>query len=154
MHPFKIVYKRDQTPCRILPPLTILLFFLPPISHRGLPHFVSWVLWYSSHNSQGLGFPGGPFGKESACNAGDFSLIPGSGRSPGEGIDYLLQYSWTSLVGQMQCRRPGFDPWVGKMTWRRKQLSSPVFWPGEFHWQRSLAGYSPWVTKSRTQLSD
>ena len=71
MHPFKIVYKRDQTPCRILPPLTILLFFLPPISHRGLPHFVSWVLWYSSHNSQGLGFPGGPFGKESACSLGE-----------------------------------------------------------------------------------
>ena len=40
-------------------------------------------------------------GKESACNAGDPSLIPGLGRSPGEGIGYPLQYSWASLVAQL-----------------------------------------------------
>ena len=39
------------------------------------------------------GFPGSLAGKEFACNAGDPSLIPGSGRSPGEGIGYLIQYS-------------------------------------------------------------
>ena len=39
------------------------------------------------------GFPGSSVGKESACNAGDPSLIPGLGRSPGEGIGYPLQYS-------------------------------------------------------------
>ena len=43
------------------------------------------------------GFSGSSAGKESACNAGDSSLIPGSGRSPGEGIGYPLQYSWASL---------------------------------------------------------
>ena len=32
------------------------------------------------------------------------------------------------------------------------KLPTPVFWPGEFHGQRSLAGYSPWVTKSQTRL--
>ena len=37
-------------------------------------------------------------GKESACNAGDPDLIPGLGRSPGEGTGYPLQYSWASLV--------------------------------------------------------
>ena len=37
-------------------------------------------------------FPGGSDGKESDCNAGDLGLIPGSGRSPGEGNDYLFQY--------------------------------------------------------------
>ena len=41
----------------------------------------------------GLGFPGGSAGKESACNAGDVGLIPGLGRSPGEGEGYPLQYS-------------------------------------------------------------
>ena len=41
-----------------------------------------------------LGFPGGPDSKESACNAGDLGLIPGSGRSPGGGNGYLLQYSY------------------------------------------------------------
>ena len=38
-------------------------------------------------------FPDSSVGKESACNAGDLSSIPGSGRSPGEGKGYLLQYS-------------------------------------------------------------
>ena len=45
-----------------------------------------------------LGFLGSSAGKKSACNAGDFGSIPGSGRSTGEGIDYPLQYSWASLV--------------------------------------------------------
>ena len=40
-----------------------------------------------------LGFPHSSVGKESACDAGDLGWIPGSGRSPGEGIDYPLQYS-------------------------------------------------------------
>ena len=47
-----------------------------------------------------MGFPGNSAGKESACNAGDPNLIPGSGRSPGEGIGYPLQYSWSSLMAQ------------------------------------------------------
>ena len=47
-----------------------------------------------------------------------------------------------------------FDPWVGKICWRRKWQPIPVFLPGELHGQRSLAGYSPWVAKNRTQLSD
>ena len=41
-----------------------------------------------------------------------------------------------------QCRRPGFDPWVGKLPWRREWLPIPVFLPGESHGQKSLAGYS------------
>ena len=36
---------------------------------------------------------------------------------------------------------PGFDPWVGKVPWRREKLPTPVFWPGEFH------GGSPWGCK-------
>ena len=42
-----------------------------------------------------------------------------------------------------QCRRHGFDPWVGKILWRRKWQPTPVFLPGESHGQRSLVGYSP-----------
>ena len=48
-----------------------------------------------------MGFPDSSIGKESTCNAGDPGLIPGSGRSPKEGIGYPLQYSWASLVTQM-----------------------------------------------------
>ena len=40
-----------------------------------------------------MGFPGGPAGKESACNVGDMGTIPWLGRSPGEGNGYILQYS-------------------------------------------------------------
>jgi len=40
-----------------------------------------------------------------------------------------------------------FDPWVGKIPWRRKWQPTPVFLPGESHGQRSLAGYSPWDRK-------
>ena len=47
------------------------------------------------------GFPGSSAGKESACNIGDPSSIPGSGTSPGEWLGYTLQYSWASLVAQM-----------------------------------------------------
>ena len=48
-----------------------------------------------------LGFPCGSAGKESACNERDPGSIPGLGRSSGEGTDYLLQYSWASLVAQL-----------------------------------------------------
>ena len=58
-----------------------------------------WETWVRS-----LGwevFPDSSVGKESACNAGDPSSIPGLGRSAGEWIDYPLQYSWASLVAQL-----------------------------------------------------
>ena len=52
-----------------------------------------------------------------------------------------------SLVAQLvknhqQCEGPGFDPWVGKIPWRRERLLTPGFWPGEFH-----GLYSPWGHK-------
>ena len=57
--------------------------------------------------------PGCSTGKESACNAGNPSWIPGSGRSLGEGIGYPLQYSWSSLVAQMVKNLPAMqDIWV------------------------------------------
>ena len=68
---------------------------------------------------------------------------------------YIIQY--TNYMGfpggsddkesTCNCGRPSFDPWIGKFPWRREQLLTPVFWPGEFHGQRSLVGYSPWGHK-------
>ena len=49
-----------------------------------------------------------------------------------------------------QCNRlkiPAFDPYVGKILWRRTQQPTPVFLPGESHGQRCLAAYSPWGRK-------
>jgi len=56
-----------------------------------------------------MSFPHSSASEESVCSAGEWGLIPGSGRFPGE--------------------------------------PTPVFFPGESHGQRSLVGYSPWVTK-------
>ena len=52
-------------------------------------------------------------GKESACNAGDPALVPGSGRSAGDRIGYSLQYSWASLVAQLVKNLPAVrETWV------------------------------------------
>ena len=60
-----------------------------------------------------LGLPGSSADKESACNAGDSGLISGSGRSPEEGIGYLLQYTRASLVAQMVKNLPAmWETWV------------------------------------------
>ena len=57
-------------------------------------------------------------GKESFCNAGDPCSIPGSGRSPGEGTCYPLQYSWTSLMAQL-VKNPSamWKTWVWLLSW-------------------------------------
>ena len=68
--------------------------------------------WLFSMEAQG--FPCGSAGKESACKKES-----------------------ACNVG-----RPGFDPWVGKIPWRREQLLTPILWPGEFH-----GLYSPWGRK-------
>ena len=47
----------------------------------------------------------------------------------------------------LQCWRPGFDPWVGKIPWRRKWQPTPVFLPGKYRGWRNLAGRSPWGGK-------
>ena len=59
------------------------------------------------------------------------------------GLPWWLRWQRVCL----QCRRPGFDPWVGKISWRRKWQPTPVFLPGKFHGRRSLAGYGPWGHK-------
>ena len=61
-------------------------------------------------------------------------------------IYYLLGASPVIQI-HLQCRKHGFNPWVGKMPWRRKLQRTPVFLPGKSHRQRSLAGYSPWGHK-------
>ena len=103
-----------------------------------------------------MGFSGSSTGKESVCNAGDPSSFPGSGRSPGKGINYPLQYSWTSLVAQMVKNLPAmWETWVQLLGWE-----DPLENVGEVgmasyssilllcpHGQRSLAGYRPWGLK-------
>ena len=63
-------------------------------------------------------FPGGSDGKASVYNAGDLGLIPGSGRSTGEGTGYALQYSLASLVAQLVKNPPAkWETWVRSLGW-------------------------------------
>ena len=65
-----------------------------------------------------LGFPDSSVGKESACNAEDPGLIPGLGRSAGEGIGYPLQYSWASLAVQLvKNLATVWETWVRSLGW-------------------------------------
>ena len=62
-----------------------------------------------------------------------------------------------SLVAQMVKYLPaiqetGFNPWVGKIPWRRKWQPTPVLLPGKSHGQRSLVGNSPWGLKETERL--
>ena len=71
---------------------------------------------------------------------------------PGFTKPILCETIRTSPVAQrlrihLQCRKPRFNPWVGKTPWRRKWQPTPEFLPGKSHGQRSLVGYSPWGLK-------
>ena len=109
---------------------------------------------------------------DSSPNLGPLALLPFPSpgnlpnpriepRSPALRVDSLLSepklYKIRGFPGSTsgkesacQCRRHkrfGFDPWVGKIPWRRAWEPTPVFLPGESHGQGSLAGYSPWGCK-------
>ena len=64
-------------------------------------------------------------------------------------INYCLNFPGGS-DGKSVCLqygRPGFNPWAGKILWRRKWQPTPVFLPGESHGRRSVVDYSPWGRK-------
>ena len=103
-----------------------------------------------------MGLLGGSADKESACNAGDPGLIPGLGRSPGEGKGYPLQYSWASLVTQLVKNLAAMqETWVRSLGWedpmeKEKATHSSI-----------LAWRIPWtvyivhgVAKNWTRLGD
>ena len=65
-----------------------------------------------------MDFPASSAGKESTCNAGDPSLIPGWGKSAEGGIGYPLQYSWASLVAPLVKNLPAmWETWVQSLGW-------------------------------------
>ena len=78
------------------------------------------------------------FGEESVCNAGGPGSIPGLGRFPGEGIGYLLQYSWASLVVQLVKNPPTRrETWVQPLGWK-----DPLEKGKATH--SSILAWSPW----------
>ena len=85
-------------------------------------------------------------------------MIPGSGRSAGEGICYPLQYSWASLVAQLVKNPPAMpETWVQSLDWedpQEKGKATPVLWPREFHVPYSLWGCKESDTTERLTLSE
>ena len=114
---------------------------------REHPERKSWALGKSSRISTRLHCPWDTEGR----SHGD------GGQKAGQGLKLEILEHWLECVGfpggtggkehTCQCRRwkrRGFDPWVGKIPWRRAWQPTLVFLPGESHGQRSLVGYSPW----------
>ena len=62
-------------------------------------------------------------------------------------INLTYGLPWWLNGKESTCQWRRFDPWVGKILWRKKRQPTPVFLPGKFHGQRSLVGYSPWGRK-------
>ena len=90
------------------------------------------------------GFPDISVGKETTCNAGDPSSIPGSGWSPGEGISYLLQYSWASLVAQLLKNLPAtWETWVQSLGWEDPLEKGMVTHSSILAWRIQWTVY-PW----------
>ena len=106
-----------------------------------------------------MGFPGSLASQESTFHAGDPGLIPGSGRSPGEGIGSPLQYSWASLVAQMVKNPPAmWETWVRSLGWDDSLEESMATHSSILVWRIPMDRGDWWATvhraaKSQTGLS-
>ena len=106
-----------------------------------------------------MGFSCSSGGKESACKAGDPSSIPGSGRSPGGGIDYPLQYFWpppgAQMVKNLQAMQ---ETWVRSLSWEDPLEESMATHSSILAWRIPMDREAWWATvhegaKSLTRLS-
>ena len=86
--------------------------------------------------SGAMGFPNSSVGKELACNAGDPSSIPGSGRSAGKRTGYPLQCSWASLVVQLVKNLPATqETWVRFLGWEDPLEKGKATHPSFLAWR-------------------
>ena len=140
-----VTYVKRQSDCRKLKDVTSISKFMLLGYHSYEPTEKLQVMVVISFfdGSLGWGFPGSSAGKESACSAGDSVRFLGredhleKGQAP--------YYSWASLVGSDDKEstvmwRPGLDPWVGKILWRKVWQPTPVFLPGESPWAEEPGG--------------
>ena len=98
-------------------------------------------IWITAYPKEG--FPDSSVGKEFTSSAGDLGSVPGLGRSPGEGIGDLLQYSWAALVAQLVKNLPAmWETWVGSLGWE-----DPLE-KGKATHSSILAWRIPWTTQT------
>ena len=86
-------------------------------------------------------------GKESACNAGDPSSIPGLGKSSGGGIVYPFQYSWASLMAQMVKNLPAvLETWDQSLSWEDPLKEGIATHSSILAWKISMDREAWWAT--------
>ena len=120
----------------------------------GVAQSRTWLKRLSSSSRWDLGFLYSSVGKESACNAGDGSLIPRLGRSSGEWIGYPHQFSCASLVTQLVKNPPAmWETWVWSLDWEdplekgKATYSSILAWRIQSIGRTELQGVGhDWVT--------
>ena len=101
------------------------------------------------------GFPHSSVGKESACNAGNHCLIPGSGRSTGKGINYPFQHSWASHVAQLVKNLPCNAGDLGSIPMLGRSAEEGKGYPLQYSGLQNPKDYTVHeVAKSQTRLSD
>ena len=116
----------------------------------GIPFdpFLVSISAYITHLLSRVGFSDSSDSKESACNAGDPGSIPGSGRSTGEGIGYLPQCSWASLVAQLVKNSPAMrETWVRSLGWEDPLEKGMAGYPLQYSGLENSMDYSPWGHK-------
>ena len=118
---------------------------------------LGWILGLGRSPGEGKGYPLQYSGLENSMDC----IVHGVAKSWTRLSDFHFDYMLTGFPGgaigkepACQCRRQGFDPWVSKIPWRRAWHPTPVFLPGEFYGQRSLAGYSPYRFRVRHDSSN
>ena len=127
--------------------------FICPSYHENqkLPeNFTSGLLFVIL--ARDLGFPYSSVSKESACSVGDPDLILRSGRSPGEGLGYPLQYSWASLLAQLVKEPACNEGDLGSIPGLGKSPGEGKSYPLQYSGLETVHGVHG-VAKSRTLLS-
>ena len=110
-----------------------------------IPYDTASWRWQMPHNHEGEQPTRGQsqsVPRQPCCFSLSIQYLKGEGVLPW----WLRQYRIC-----LQSRRPGFNPWIGKILWRREWLPTQVFLPGEFHEQRNLAGYKQFLGSQRVR---
>ena len=143
-----------QSHSKFSSPLSINVLIVPFKFKRAPSRSIMNTVWMYYLNQQiekqfslDSGFSGTSAGQESACNAGDPSLIPGSGRSAGEGIGYPLQYSWASLAAILVNNLPAMqETWVWSLSWEDPLEKGKATHSSTLTWR------IPWTVWSMEQI--
>ena len=113
-----------------------------------MSHLKNFTLIQASHGTSGnISGDTAPTSKKETTKCEKTHFYSRSHPNASTSILYGLPWWLSGKESACQCSRHGFNPWAGKIPWRKKWQPTPVFLPGKSHGPRSLVGYSPWGRK-------